>query len=105
MKTMDQVGVIFVNALTARGIMNGVVNLSFETYNFTPTDAGTVEVDPVTSCRLRMDTACLYQMRNALNDLIEMIEKSEKGVVGVGKTEEPATTTPAKRVSPEKTQH
>lgn len=102
MKEMDKVGVTFVNALSARGIMNGIVNLSFETYNFTPTEEGTVEADPVVSCRLRMDKLCLYQTRQALNDLIDLIEKAENAVP---KEEEPQTKTSgvSKRVSPEKT--
>jgi hypothetical protein len=77
MKTKDDVGVEFVNAVVGRGTYNGVVNLSFSTFNFTPDDKGNVELDPVISVRLRMDRACAAQLRDVLNDLFASIEKME----------------------------
>ena len=82
MKSMDQVGVTFVNTVVGRGILNGVVNLSFGVLQFTPSDDGkTVEPDPVIASRLRMDKMCARQLRDVLNDLLEMIDKAEHEAV------------------------
>lgn len=78
MKTTDNVGVVFVNTVIGRGILNGVINLSFGVFNFTPSeDTGKVDVDPVTACRLRMDKVCATQLRDVMNDLLAAIEKAE----------------------------
>ena len=78
MKSSDQVGVTFVNTVVGRGILNGVVNLSFGVLQFTPSDDGkTVDPDPVIASRLRMDKMCARQLRDVLNDLLEMIDKAE----------------------------
>lgn len=68
MKSSDEVGVTFVNAVLGIGHLNGVVNITMGTYNFTPQD-GMKEIDPdlVVSCRLRMDQACAQQLRDLLD--------------------------------------
>lgn len=78
MKVMDNVGVVFVNAVTGRGILNNVVNLQFGTYLFSP-DANSEKVDPdlVVSCRLRMDRTCAQQLHEALGELLERINAME----------------------------
>lgn len=76
----DNVKITFVNNVTARGILNNVVNISFNVLNFTPTEDGTeVHPDSVVACRLRMDRVCAYQLRDVMNQLIEVFEKAENG--------------------------
>lgn len=88
MKSSDQVGVNFVNTVVGRGVLNGVINLSFSTFQFTPSEDGTkVDVDPVVSCRLRMDKVCATQLRDVMNELLAAIEKSEQeAAMGVADT-------------------
>ena len=82
MKSMDNVGVTFVNTVVGRGILNGVVNLSFAVLNFTPADdSKAIDPDPVVNCRLRMDKLCAKQLRDVLNDLIDLIDKAEHDAV------------------------
>lgn len=77
MKTQDEVNVVFVNTVLARGILNGVVNLSFSTFNFSPNGADGIDADPVVSCRLRMDRVCLKQLHEVTGTLLAAIEASE----------------------------
>lgn len=100
MKSNDAVGVTFVNSVVGRGILNNVVNLSFSTFNFTPTDE-VVDPDPVISCRLRMDKTCAYQLRQVLDDLIKLIEEKEdpSEIESTAKTEG-VVTEKAPRVKP-----
>lgn len=78
MKTQDEIGIVFANTVIGRGILNGVINLSFSAFNFTPTDDGKqVDLDPVVVCRLRMDKICATQLRNVMNELLATIEKAE----------------------------
>ena len=80
MKSQDHVGIVFVNSVIGRGALNGVINLSFGAYNFSPNDRGEVDIDVVTACRLRMDKMCAIQLRDALIDLINAIDRSEASV-------------------------
>lgn len=77
MKSSDGVSITFVNTVIGRGILNGVINLSLSAFNFTPTEDGHVDIDPVVACRLRMDKVCATQIRDTLNDLLAAIEKAE----------------------------
>ena len=81
MKAEDKVGCTFVNTVVGRGILNGVINLSFGVFNFTPTQDGQIDVDPVVACRLRMDKVCATQLRDVMNDLLTAIEKAETEAV------------------------
>ena len=80
MKSEDAVGTIFVNTVVGRGSLNGVINVSFSTFNFTPNDEGQIDVDPVISCRLRMDKMCAAQLRDVMNELLATIEKAEQNI-------------------------
>jgi len=81
MKSQDNVNVTFVNTIVGRGSLNNVINLTFGTFNWTPTtnEEGVpiVDPDPVVSARLRMDIVCAKQLRDIMNDLIDTIEKAE----------------------------
>ena len=78
MKSTDAVGITFANLVLARGIYNNVVNLTLGAYQFEPdADGAKIEPDPVVTCRLRMDTGCVLQMRDALNDLLKSIEDAK----------------------------
>lgn len=75
MKSLDAVGVTFVNTVLARGVLNGVVNLQLGTYLLTPNQEGTaIEEDLVVSCRLRMDQVCARQLHDALGSLLAAID-------------------------------
>lgn len=78
MKSLDNVGVTFVNMVVGSGTLNGVVNLSFGVYQFTPSeDSATVDTDVVIASRLRMDRMCALQLRDTLNNLFASVEKAE----------------------------
>lgn len=74
MNVADDVGVTFVNVVVNRGILNGVINISFGTYNFTP-EGDKVNPDLVISSRLRMDLTCAQQLCNTLGSLLQAIEQ------------------------------
>jgi hypothetical protein len=76
MKVADPVGVTFVNVVLNRGILNGVVNISLGTYNFTPDDKlEAVALDTVVSSRLRMDLPCARQLHETLTTLLQAIDQ------------------------------
>ena len=77
MKSADQVGITFANTVVGRGIFNSVINVSLAALQFTPTDDGKIESDPVITCRLRLDVPCATQLRDALDELLVLIEKSK----------------------------
>ena len=62
---------VFVNDLVGSGQINGVVNLTFATAMFTPTQDGKIDPDIVITARLRMDFYCVQQVHAALGRLIE----------------------------------
>ena len=78
MKSVDNVGVTFINTVLGRGIINGVVNLTLGVLLFTPDDAGKV-IDPDirVATRLRMDQVCARQLHETLGDLLALIDKSD----------------------------
>lgn len=96
MKDQNSVPVVFVNSVVGRGILNGVANLTFCTFNFTPTEEK-VDTDPVISARLRMDKVCLYQLQDVLSNLISSIEEAEKTTEAPPELEDSKQT---KRVKP-----
>ena len=61
---------VFVNELVASGHLNGVVNLTFATAQFTPND-GKVDPDLVITARLRMDLLCVQQLYARLGEIIQ----------------------------------
>lgn len=73
----DNIGVTFVNLLLGRGIFNGVVNLTFGVFNFTPdTESKEVPLDPTIAARLRMDLPCARYLYKSLGELLAGIDKS-----------------------------
>ncbi len=78
MKSVDSVGVTFVNTVLGRGVLNGVVNLSFGVLQFTPSETDSkVDPDLVVASRLRMDKNCAKQLYETLGDLLVLIDKAE----------------------------
>ena len=70
---------IFVNSVIGRGVFGGVANITFSTFQFTPRDDGTVDPDPVISCRLRLDLNCAHQLREACDWIISESLKPANG--------------------------
>lgn len=66
---------VFVNQVIGQGILNGVVNVTFGTFGFTPTNDGKVDPDMVISSRLRMDITCAQQLHAALGSILEQALK------------------------------
>lgn len=89
MKSSDNVSVTFVNTVIGRGTLNGVVNLSFGVFNFTPSEDGSkVDIDATVACRLRMDKVCATQLRDVMNELLATIEKAEAdAAMGIEKSQ------------------
>jgi hypothetical protein len=56
---------VFVNQVAGSGHLNGVVNLTFATAQFTPTQSGKVDPDLTISCRRRMDLYCAQERHSA----------------------------------------
>lgn len=81
MKSTDQVGITFVNAVTGRGILNGVVNIQLGALNFDVTENDKVSPELVVACRLRMDRICAKQLRDNLSELLDMIDRAEAEVM------------------------
>lgn len=68
---------VFVNQLVGSGHLNGVVNCTFATANFTPNNAGGVDPDLVITSRLRMDLFCAQQLYERLGAIISETVKNE----------------------------
>lgn len=84
MKSVDNVGVTFVNTIIGRGIMNNVVNLQFGTFQFSPDEVtNTVDTDLAVSCRLRMDIMCAVQLYETLGGLLQAVKQAEADAVSV----------------------
>lgn len=71
--------VIFVNQVAGAGHYQGVANFTFATAQFTPNDDGTVDNDVIISSRLRMDLACVQNLRDACNTILEQNLKPANG--------------------------
>lgn len=67
---------VFVNQLVGSGHLNGVVNCTFATAQFTPVD-GAVQPDLVITARLRMDLFCAQQLYERLGAIIQETVKNE----------------------------
>jgi hypothetical protein len=77
MKSTDQVGITFVNAVIGRGILNNVVNIQLGALPFDVTEDGKVGSELVVACRLRMDRLCAKHLRDTLDDLLKSIDRAE----------------------------
>jgi len=73
------IAVTFVNGLSGSGHAFGVANFTFETFRFTPKADGNVDIDPVISCRLRMDMAAVQQLRDACDVILQANLKPSNG--------------------------
>lgn len=73
------VPVVFVNQLVTAGHSNGVANFTFVTARFTPGDGATVDDDYVISSRLRMDLACVQQLRDSCDVILQANLKPTNG--------------------------
>lgn len=62
---------IFVNQVVGCGHLNGVVNITLATAQFTPNTDGGVDPDFVITARLRMDLFCASQVYEQLGKIIE----------------------------------
>lgn len=67
----------FVNQLVGSGHLNGVVNCTFATANFTPNNNGGIDADLVITSRLRMDLFCAQQLYERLGAIISETVKGE----------------------------
>ena len=84
MKSSDNVGVTFVNAVVGRGVLNGVINVQLGVLTFEADDAGKISNELVTACRLRMDSTCAEQLRDHLNAVLALIEEAKaKAAAGI----------------------
>jgi hypothetical protein len=61
---------VFVNQVAGAGHLNGVVNITFTTAQFTPNSDGQVLPDLVITARLRMDLFCAQQLYAELGRII-----------------------------------
>lgn len=61
---------IFVNQLVGSGHLNSVINLTFATAQFTPSNEGKVDPDLVITARLRMDAFCAQQLYDQLGAIL-----------------------------------
>lgn len=70
----DRCPVTFVNAVAVTGFANGVVNVAFSTFGYTPQvegDKTVVAADVHVSANLRMDLFCAQQLRDHLDEIIQ----------------------------------
>lgn len=90
MKSVDNVGITFINVVLGSGALNNVVNVQFGTYQF-DADTEAQKVDPAlaVSCRLRMDYMCAKQLHESLGRLVQSIE-AEQAALASGLAETPA---------------
>ena len=66
---------VFVNQVVGQGILNGVVNLTLGTFNFSPTADGTIDPDLAITARLRMDIVCAQQLHAVLGNILDQALK------------------------------
>lgn len=72
MKSVDGVGITFVNLVAGTGFLNGIVNVTLSALTFTPNEE-TKKVDPdaVVVARIRMDEQCATNLRDALTSVLQ----------------------------------
>jgi hypothetical protein len=69
----------FVNSIVGSGHFGGVANLTFAVAQFTPETGGTIAIDQVINCRLRMDMNCVKQLRDACDYILQEMLKPTNG--------------------------
>ena len=94
MKSLDQVGITFVNSVLGRGVLNKVVNVQLGVipWDVVQNEDGSLGIsqEPVVACRLRMDFTCAVQLCDALTDLIKSVTPPAPPPV-VPESERPST--------------
>lgn len=68
------VPVDFVSNVVASGHLNGVINIAFGLYRFSPGADGNVEPDLVIGSRLRMDFSCAEQLYESLGHILQQLK-------------------------------
>ena len=77
MKSTDNVGITFVNAVLGRGIINGVINVQLGVLEFGNTEDGKVSDQFSVACRLRMDVTCAESLRDHLTAVLALVEEAK----------------------------
>ena len=79
MRSIDAVGITFVNGVVGRGYWNGVINIQLGAFQFTVTkDASQVDTDLVVCSRLRMDIPAARELRDAISAQLEELERQRQ---------------------------
>jgi len=68
----------FVNQVAGAGFLNGVVNVTMATAQFTPQANGIVTPDLVITSRLRMDLFCAQQLYAELGRIIQQNTRTDE---------------------------
>ena len=76
MKSVDQVGITFANAVLGSGVLGGVVNVQLGAFQFT-NDGDKTDADLSVVARLRMDLGCARQLQSALTDVLQLIPQED----------------------------
>lgn len=71
----ENVRVTFVNEVANIGHLNGVINVTLLTAQWTPDGQGNIPPDLVIGARLRFDLACAQQIHSMLGDIIKQNTK------------------------------
>ena len=91
-KSVDNVGVTFVNEVLGAGTFDGTVNIQFGTYLFSPTEKD-IDPDLALSCRLRMSVTCAQGLR----DQIDRVLERHAEILAAAQVEEVPGETPTKK--------
>ena len=75
----NSVPVTFVNQVIGQGVLNGVINITFGTAQFTPKGGDNVDVDMVVSSRLRMDVICAQRLYEGLGAMLKQLFPDGEG--------------------------
>jgi len=77
-RTIDSIGITYVNAVMSRGHFNSVVNISLGVITFDPNQDKGSDTDLVVACRLRMDEMCAMQLYDELGKVLQGMELARK---------------------------
>lgn len=74
-----KVPAVFVNSVCNSGHLNHVVNITFATALFTPSDNNKVDPDMIVTARLRMDLVCAQQLHECLDRIMKQVSVKPDG--------------------------
>ena len=77
-RTIDNIGITYVNAVMSRGHFNSVINISLGVITFDPTQGKDSDTDLVVACRLRMDEMCAMQLYEELGQVLQSMKLARK---------------------------